>query len=223
MDVGTSLLEYTIEVLNITTAATASFRSKALASQTVPHLNPKDDTMKFHKAPLAIFAALIVSSATVYAAPQPSAGSGKVHFEGSIIDAPCSLDSKSVDQTVIMDQVSNKALADNGTSEVKNFNIELRQCDISTLKKVKVTFGGDADAVDNSLLGIAGSAKGAGIVLTNGSGVQVKLGEASTARTLLQGDNTLAFGAYLKGTAAKGEAVTPGSFNATANFTLAYE
>ncbi|MBX7278564.1 MULTISPECIES: fimbrial protein [unclassified Pseudomonas] len=179
--------------------------------------------MKFHKAPLAIFTALIVSSATVYAAPAPSAGSGKVHFEGSIIDAPCSLDSKSVDQTVIMDQVSNKALADNGTSEVKNFNIELRQCDISTLKKVKVTFGGDADANDSSLLGIAGSAKGAGIVLTNGSGVQVKLGEASTARTLLQGDNTLVFGAYLKGTTAKDEAVTPGSFNATANFMLAYE
>ncbi|MCO7612762.1 MULTISPECIES: fimbrial protein [Pseudomonas] len=176
--------------------------------------------MKFYKTPLALFAALVVGSTAVHAAP---GGSGKVHFEGAILDAPCSLDAQSVDQTVKMDNVSNKALANGGQSEVKNFNIELRQCDISKLKKVKVTFGGDADAIDNTLLGIAGSAKGAGIALTNGSGVQVKLGEASTARALLEGDNTLVFGAYLKGTTVADVAVTAGTYNATANFMLTYE
>ncbi|MBB1612936.1 MULTISPECIES: fimbrial protein [Pseudomonas] len=187
--------------------------------------------MNFKKAPLAIFAALVLGSGSAYAVDDPvtppatssAGGSGKVNFIGSIIDAPCSLDAKSKDQTVRMDEVSNKVLANNGESSIQSFNIELRQCDISKMKKVKVTFGGDADLTDNTLLGIAGSAKGAGIALTNGSGAQVKLGEASVARDLLVGDNTLAFGAFLRGTTAKDVAVTPGEFTATANFMLSYE
>ncbi|MET3050600.1 fimbrial protein [Pseudomonas alkylphenolica] len=187
--------------------------------------------MKFHKTPLAMLAALVLASGAAYAedtvtppaAASAVGGSGKVNFVGSIIDAPCSLDAESKDQTVRMDEISNKTLANQGESSMQSFNIELKQCDISKMKKVKVTFGGDADLTDPTLLGIAGSAKGAGIALTNGSGAQVKLGEASAARTLLEGNNTLAFGAFLRGTTAKDVAVTPGEFTATANFMLAYE
>ncbi|KDO00466.2 fimbrial protein [Pseudomonas donghuensis] len=188
--------------------------------------------MNFNKAPLALLTALVLSSGAAFAVDDPVTppaaasavgGSGKVNFIGSIIDAPCSLDAESKDQTVRMDEISNKTLANQGESSMQSFNIELKQCDISKMKKVKVTFGGDADITDPTLLGIAGSAKGAGIALTNGSGAQVKLGEASAARTLLEGNNTLAFGAFLRGTTAKDVAVTPGEFTATANFMLAYE
>lgn len=176
--------------------------------------------MKLNKISLALLGAIALGSTAVQAASQ---GAGKVTFVGSIIDAPCSLSAKSVDQTIEMGQVSNKVLANGGQAVARNFNIELEQCDISTLKKVQVTFGGDADVTDPSLLGIAGSARGAGIALANGAGSQVKLGEASPARTLLEGNNTLVFGAYLKGTTAKDVAVTPGEFNAVANFVLAYQ
>lgn len=185
--------------------------------------------MMFKKAPLALLSALILSSTFVSAedAVTPSvagaSGGGKVHFQGSIINAPCTLSTASEEQTVRLDQVSSKTLLNNGTSKMKPFVIELQQCDASTLKKVKVTFGGDADRTDPTLLGIAGSAKGAGIVLTDGSGTQVQLGQASQARTLLAGDNSLTFGAFLKGTTAKDIAPTPGDFIATTNFVLQYE
>ncbi|MBT8769300.1 fimbrial protein [Metapseudomonas boanensis] len=175
--------------------------------------------MKLSKLSLAVFGALAVASTAVNAA---SAGSGKVNFEGSIIDAPCTLDAESANQTVRIDQVSNKQLANNGMSEVKDFTIELRECDAATLKKVKVTFGGDIDTADPSLLAITGSASGAGIAITKGN-QQVKLGEALPAHALVAGDNTLLFGARLKGTTAKDVAVTPGEFKAVTNFQLAYE
>ena len=174
--------------------------------------------MNLNRIALAIIGALALGSTAAHAAP----GGGKVNFEGSIIDAPCSLDAKSVDQTVRLDQISNKVLANNGTSDTAAFNIELRQCDITTMKKVKITFGGDIDTTDPTLLAIAGTARGAGIELSKGN-QPVKLGQALPAHTLIEGDNSLLFGARLKGTTAKDVAVTPGEFNAVANFQLAYE
>lgn len=175
--------------------------------------------MNFKKLSLAVAGAFALSIGSVAV---QAAGGGKVNFEGSVIDAPCSLSAKSVDQTIRLGQVSNKALANNGVSETETFNIELLQCDIATLKKVRVTFGGDIDTTDPTLLAILGKVSGAGIELTKGNQV-VKLYEPLSAQTLMAGDNTLTFGVRLKGTAAKDESVTTGKFTATTNFQLAYE
>ncbi|MMZ70515.1 Major MR/P fimbria protein precursor [compost metagenome] len=71
------------------------------------------------------------------------------------------------------------------------------------------------------MLGITGTAKGAGIALTDGSGTQITLGVPSTARGLLAGNNKLNFSAYLQGNKIDGT-VKPGEFSSVANFTLTY-
>jgi type 1 fimbria pilin len=149
-------------------------------------------------------------------------GHGKVTFVGSIIDAPCSIDTKSVDQIVSLGQVANKVLDNGGKSEPKPFQIDLKNCDLGTLKTVQVTFTGAADANSPDMLGITGSASGAGIVLTDGSSTQIKLGEPAAAQTLQDGNNTLAFSAYLQGDDAS-STVVPGAFTSVANFTLKYQ
>lgn len=148
-------------------------------------------------------------------------GSGSVTFTGSIIDSPCSIAPESSNQTVDLGQVSSVLLSNAGNSTPRNFTIELEKCDTATKKNVTITFDGTKDAINNKLLGVTGSAKGAGVVVTDGSGTQITLGTPSAARSLLNGNNKLVFSAYLQGSSATGE-VTPGEFSSVANFTLAY-
>lgn len=175
--------------------------------------------MKATKLAVALGFTMVMISGAVNAADQ---GSGTVTFNGEIIDAPCSVAPESVDQVVEMGQISNRVLLDQGKSSTKPFNIELQDCDITTQKSVNITFGGSADINNPDLLGIAGSASGAGIGIVTGSGEQVQLGQAADTTTLLEGDNTLEFAAYLQGSSAS-QAVVPGEFTSVANFTLAYE
>ncbi|EPS2709680.1 fimbrial protein [Cronobacter turicensis] len=177
--------------------------------------------MKFSKVSLAAAMGLMLAAGMANAKDQ---GHGKVTFTGSIIDAPCSINPDSIDQTVNMGQISNVALKANGntgTSVPRNFEIKLENCDVTTLKTVKTTFTGAEGAIDGAL-GITGTAKGASIVLTNGDGQQIKLGQASQAHELQAGNNTLLFSAYLQGEGASAT-VTPGDFTAVADFTLAYQ
>lgn len=178
--------------------------------------------MNFNKLAIASAMGFMLATSMVNAATDQ--GHGKVTFTGSIIDAPCSINPDSIDQTVNLGQVSNvalKASSNSGTSVPRNFEIKLENCDVATLKTVKTTFTG-ADGVIDGSLGITGTAKGASIILTNGDGDQIKLGEASAARTLQNGNNTLLFSAYLQGDGAEA-VITPGDFTAVADFTLAYQ
>jgi type 1 fimbria pilin len=172
---------------------------------------------------MSVLAAALISASTfaVHAADQ---GSGTVTFTGSIIDAPCSITPQSSDQVVPLGQISAALLANQGTSTPQTFTIDLEKCDLAALMdSVSITFSGMEDSIDNSLLGIVGDAKGAGIVITSGNGTAIKLGEASSAQTLATGNNTLLFSAYLKGSSATAGSVEPGQFTSVTNFTLAYQ
>ncbi|MEL5640074.1 fimbrial protein [Serratia ureilytica] len=175
--------------------------------------------MKLNKIMLAAVMALGVSS-LAHAADQ---GHGKVTFSGSIIDAPCSIAPESEDQTVKLGAVSNVALKDGGKSPSRSFDIQLENCALSTKKTVELTFTGTTSAVDSKLLGISGTAQGAGIAITDKNGAQIELGKASAPYALLNGNNTLSFGAYLQGSAASNAAIVPGEFTSVAEFTLAYQ
>lgn len=173
---------------------------------------------------IAFIAAMVAGALMANANAATDQGHGKVTFTGSIIDAPCSINPDSIDQTVSLGEVSNVALkskGNTGTSVPRNFEIKLEGCDVTTLKSVKTTFTGAEGANDGSL-GITGTAKGASIILINGDGEQIKLGEPSAARTLQNGSNTLMFSAYLQGDGASAT-VTPGDFTSVADFTLAYQ
>lgn len=172
--------------------------------------------LKMNKTVIATFLAFGVISA----ANAADMGHGSVTFKGSIIDAPCSISSDSVDQTVELGQVSSAALADGGTSVPKNFTIALENCTLATAGSIKATFTGAAGVGDR--LGVTGTAKGASIALTDGANNVIKLGEASNAQTLQDGNNTLVFSAYLQGDGT-GVDIVPGDFTGITDFTLAYE
>ena len=176
--------------------------------------------MKFSKIALALGLGMVLVSGAQ--AAYQDQGHGTIHFTGSIIDAPCSIDPSSVDQTVPMGQVSNVALKNGGKSEPVDFNIKLTQCDTTTLSGVTVVFSGSPSTGNPDLLGITGSASGASIALIDGSGAPIKLGEATAARPIVDGSNELDFAAFLQGDGASA-AVVPGSFTSVANFTLSYE
>ncbi|KKZ18011.1 fimbria A protein [Serratia marcescens] len=183
--------------------------------------------MKLNKIMMVAAVAFGLSS-TAFAADQ---GHGKVTFTGSIIDAPCSINPDSIDQTVELGQISKVALLNGGKSTPRNFSIDLENCTFATgtqgaleKNKVALTFTGmaaNATSAD-SLLGITGTAKGAGVAITDGSGAVIKLGKPTKAQELQNGSNTLNFAAYLQGDSASTAVITEGDFQAVADFTLAY-
>ncbi|RJK69039.1 fimbria A protein [Serratia marcescens] len=183
--------------------------------------------MKLNKIMLAAVMALGVSS-LAHAADQ---GHGKVTFTGSIIDAPCSIAPESLDQTVELGAISNVALKKGGKSTPRNFQIKLENCELTVdatdptknNNTVSLTFTGATSAADSNLLGITGTAKGAGVAITDGSGTEIKLGQKTKAQTLQTGANTLSFAAYLQGASASDAVITPGEFQSVADFTLAYQ
>lgn len=176
-------------------------------------------TMKYAiKTALASMVFLVGTTSVVNAA---GAGSGTVKFLGTIIEAACSIEPGSVDQDVPFGQVAKSQLEEGGVSQTEEFYIKLTGCDTSTLKTVTSTFTGAASADVPDALGIVG-AGGVGIMMKDGAGATIKLGVPTTAQTLQDGDNTLSFGAYLKGASEAGKVVT-GDFSAITNFSLAYQ
>ncbi|HIE4798803.1 TPA: fimbrial protein [Serratia marcescens] len=181
--------------------------------------------MKLNKIMLAAAIAFGATS-MAHAADQ---GHGKVTFTGAIIDAPCSITPESIDQTVELGQISKVALADGGQSTPRPFSIDLENCTFSAddtgaleNNKVTVTFTGMESVAGNGLLGITGTAKGASVAVTDGSGSVITLGEPTKPQVLQDGNNTLSFAAYLQGDTASNTVIVPGDFQAVADFTLAY-
>ncbi len=169
-----------------------------------------------------VIAVAITSGMAMSATQAADQGHGTVTFVGSIIDAPCSISPDTVDQTVKLGEVSSVALKNGGTSQPQPFDIKLEQCDTATLKTVQATFTGAPSVGNPDLLGITGTAKGASIAITNGSGEVITLGTPSPAQKLQNGNNTLAFSAYLQGDGASAT-IVPGSFQSVADFTLSYQ
>ncbi|MFM5466162.1 fimbrial protein [Aeromonas simiae] len=167
------------------------------------------------------FATVAVLAMSVSAGLQAAdAGSGRVTFTGSIIDAACSVNPESSNQEVNLGQIALHQLEGKGTSTPRNFEIALENCSVDTQSSVSVTFAGAKVAKD--LLGITGTAAGAGIAITDGTGERLELGKPSAARELVAGNNTMIFSAYLEGLGDDDKLKT-GDFYAVADFTLAYE
>jgi len=177
--------------------------------------------MKLNKLALVLGLGLAVVAGSAAAANQ---GSGTITFKGSIIDAPCSIPPTSEKFEVKMGAIATSALNGGGKSVARPFNIELEQCDITTLKTVQTTFTGTPSTSVNGGLAIAGTAKNAGIVITDVNGDKIDLGAKSPSQTLFTGANTLRFTAFLQGDAdATNKPAVPGEFDAIATFALSYQ
>lgn len=158
-------------------------------------------------------------------------GHGKITFFGSVIDAPCSIKAGDEEQRIDLGQVSSAALENQGTSTPVPFYINLENCKIGTdgtKNKVQVTFTGAAatiptDENDSSkLLGITGTAKGVGVAMTTQNTSEViSLGKPTDEQTLTDGNNTLAFAAYVQADGS-GTTIVEGNFEAVTDFRLSY-
>ncbi|CDG22493.1 Major fimbrial subunit polypeptide, MrfA [Xenorhabdus poinarii G6] len=179
--------------------------------------------MKLNKLAMVLGLGVALTAGAANAAP--SQGNGTVKFTGAIINAACSIKNNNVE--VDLGQVNNVILKDGGESASKQFEIELQDCVLGTLKGVTTTFTGpEADGTVKGLLALEGPAEGAAIKITNNGNQLIPLGEASDVMSLHDGDNTLRFAARLKGLqGAEGKdpvAVKTGNFTAIANFALNY-
>lgn len=166
-----------------------------------------------------IVAALMTAALSAYA----SADDGQVNFVGSITDDACTVvNNMSSPLTVTLGNISSKAFTATGsTAAPTKFTIALKNCPEATTS-AKVKFDGVADSNVNTLLALtqgAGVATNVAIQLTDDKNVAVPLYTESASYPLTVGDNNLDFIARYYATA---DVVTPGSANASSNFTIIY-
>lgn len=181
---------------------------------------------KSQKMNAAIAATLLaLSGSSLAAATATTVTGGQVHFTGSVVDAACSVDTSSADQTVQMGQVRvAKFGTTSGTlaNQKVPFAIELADCDTTTVKNAAITFAGNGASGSPSVLDNTagpGSAVGVGIQLYDNAGKALALGTLSPVTTLINGANSLKFSADYISTAT---AVKAGDVNATATFNVTY-
>ncbi|WP_409159673.1 fimbrial protein [Pectobacterium sp. B2J-2] len=155
---------------------------------------------------------------------------GSVTFKGKIIDTPCSISQEDLHQTIEFGEISKTVLENGGTSDIKPFDITLKDCSLDTATSAVIVFsGGVASGTNNELLALNGSAGGAGIAVER-VGEKIKFDgttPAVAATPLANGDNIFSFTSYVTKlpTPQEGEApvVTTGSFASTANFVVSYQ
>ena len=174
--------------------------------------------MKLNK----IMLAAVMTLGTVSMANAANQGSGSVTFKGSIIDAPCSIEPESLDQTVKLGDIASAQLKDGGKSTPKDFLIKLVGCEVETATTMTTTFTGAESEAAPGLLAMKGSARGASIAINDVDGKLLKLGTPSKKQEVTNGQTTLRFSAHLQGDGASA-AVAPGEFSSVADFTLAYQ
>lgn len=125
-------------------------------------------------------------------------GQGQVNFKGTVIDAPCGIAPESADQTIDFSQISKAHLTNGGTSQHKNVDIKLVNCDLAGQKKtVTITFSGSSVGTDK--LDELGTSGGTGTVIkmSTVAGGLVKFDGLTSAGSynLKEGDNTMRYSA----------------------------
>lgn len=151
---------------------------------------------------------------------------GQVHFTGSLVDAPCSVDNDSASQTVKIGQFQTTKFDKTGaTSAEKQFNIHLADCSVETYKNAQVSFSGSTVKGDDKKLSLngdgSGSATGVAIQLKDNKGEILGLdgNQPSSAQSLSEGDSYLKFSAQYVSIADK---VTAGKANSDVDFNITY-
>ncbi|MBL5903126.1 fimbrial protein [Serratia fonticola] len=150
------------------------------------------------------------------------AADGKINFTGDILETACKVDTTT--QTVPMGTINKSAFSGPGDlAAPKKFSITLKDCPIS-VTSARVTFDGEADTANSSLLALneAGAATGVGLALFESDGsTPVPVSVASKAITLdteASNINTLSYIAKYMATGP----IVAGNGNATTDFTVIY-
>ncbi len=172
------------------------------------------------KSVIAGAVAMAVVSFGVNAAPTTPQGQGRVTFNGTVVDAPCSISQKSADQSIDFGQLSKSFLQAGGVSKPMNLDIELVNCDITSFKgvggapaakkgTVKLAFSGPRVSGHNEELDTSGGTGTAIVVQAAGKNVSFD-GTEGDANTLKDGDNVLHYTAIVKKSSANNAQVAWG-------------
>ncbi|EMK6937852.1 type 1 fimbrial protein [Vibrio cholerae] len=140
-----------------------------------------------------------------------------------VVGQPCSL--RPGDEIIPVDfgNINNKELLRDGRTPSRSFQLHLDECDPSIADSVSVTFSGVASE-ERALLALSADSQAKGIAIGLEQGGQaLPINQPSRAFTLAEGGNVLDFAAYVQLLPSAQAGVTPGAFNATANFTLDYD
>lgn len=95
------------------------------------------------------------------------AADGQIEFTGSVTDNACTITTGDVSKSVALDPVRIADFGTNvGATAKKNaFSISLDNCSFATKRSVAITFSGQQDASDASLLGLTGENQVRGIAI----------------------------------------------------------
>ncbi|WP_336220212.1 fimbrial protein [Citrobacter amalonaticus] len=175
--------------------------------------------MKMNLIAFALAATAAVSMSNAFAA------AGTVNFSGQILDAACTVDVASQNQTVTLGQYNKSEFTNAGdVTAAKKFSIVLKDCP-AAVTQAHVRFDGTPETTDSTLLAIDSSAAGAA------TGVAINMMSADMTQLPLHGDNnyrytlsstapnSLDFYAQYKSTA---QTVTAGPANSVASFSVVY-
>ncbi len=169
---------------------------------------------------LSCMGLMLLSLPTVGWASQQ--GRGQVDFNGEIVEVPCNIDTSSRDQTIDYGVVS----ARETQNLRKSFDIKLVDCQLASqvkpgyiYRKANITFYGQADVDDSTLLGVTGSAEGVAIKLIDQSQRHIILGEDHYDYELVNGDNRIRFFTELK---INNQHSKAGEFQALLQFIVSY-
>lgn len=175
--------------------------------------------MKKNLIAVAFAAVAAVSASNAFAA------AGTVNFTGEILDAACTVDVASQNQTVALGAYNKSEFVNLGdVTAAKNFKIVLKNCP-AAVTSAHILFSGMPDATNSDLLAIdstvSGAATGVAINLLTKNQVSLPLSGDNAYRYPLvsTADNTLDYYAQYKSTAAT---VTAGPANSVASFSVIY-
>lgn len=144
----------------------------------------------------------------------------KLEFRGVLTADPCQISTDFERQEINFPAIASKTFINNPRSLPKVFFIQLKECDLSLGKSVKVTFDGERDQQQDAF-SVTGGAKGVAIVLEDNEGKTIKPGVAMRPESLQSEDTTLEFRAYVQ--AKSFSEVEEGPFESIVTFTLQYE
>lgn len=132
---------------------------------------------------------------------QTNMGGGIVDMQGSILNAPCTIDTDSRDQSIDMGIIPIGEIARNGRSVARPFSIRLINCVMHRYESAlpnwqyfEVTFDGRRDG---ELIGVEGEAEGIALQVSDELGNIAQPGVPLPSVILTSGEKTLNYSLYL--------------------------
>ncbi|RJT43461.1 type 1 fimbrial protein [Rahnella woolbedingensis] len=183
--------------------------------------------MKFLGLSLLALSASSLSPLAAFAAD------GDITFIGVVTASACTLNgfnggTTTSGATMFLPSVTPSSFSSSGGgyAAMTDFTIDLKDCDITTMKNAQVTFSGSPDSVDNAILANNASspASGVGVAILENNGtklVDINGGDASDGQALSVGNTSLKFKVAYKANTAT-PAVTAGNVSAKSFVNVTY-